>query len=46
MLFSIESELEGSINKFKKTHQIYTEYCLSLTQETNKLEKMNTHNEE
>lgn len=40
-----QNDLKESIAKFKKTHEIYTQYCLSLTEEKNKLEKNNLQNE-
>ena len=38
-------DLKDWIAKYKKTHEIYTQYCLSLTEEKNKLEKNNLYNE-
>ena len=45
-LAAIEVELSESIDKFKKIHEIYTEYCLSLNKEKKKLEKEAIENHE
>ena len=45
LLVNTKKELEDCIFKFNKTHDIYTEYFLSLTQEKNKLEGVNLQND-
>lgn len=46
LLSSTQNELQVSLTKFKKTHDIYLEYYLSLTQEKKKLEDVSTINDE
>lgn len=45
LLESTQSELKDSLEKFIKTHDIYKEYYLSLTQEKKKLEDVNLEND-